>query len=74
MNSAPSYLKQIGGMIFIMLFMLTTVYAASFDCGKAASEVERMICGDTELSKLMKRSKRGDQKWVKSRLGSYMSA
>ena len=26
--------------------------AASFDCGKAASEVEKIICGDDELSRL----------------------
>lgn len=28
------------------------VQAASFDCGKAASKIERLICGDDELSKL----------------------
>jgi uncharacterized protein len=27
-------------------------HAASFDCGKAASEVEKIICGDDELSRL----------------------
>lgn len=29
-----------------------TAQAASFDCGKAAARVEKMICGDAELSKL----------------------
>jgi|GEM_PF-1964391 len=28
------------------------IHAASFDCGKAASEVEKLICSDDELSKL----------------------
>ena len=28
------------------------IHAASFDCGKATSEVEKLICGDDELSKL----------------------
>jgi uncharacterized protein len=29
-----------------------TLFAASFDCGKAKSEVEKLICGNEELSKL----------------------
>lgn len=28
------------------------IHAASFDCSKATSEVEKLICGDAELSKL----------------------
>ncbi len=28
------------------------IHAASFDCSKATSEVEKLICGDEELSKL----------------------
>ena len=51
MNSS-SRLKTIVGMGLGMLFLLTTAQAASFDCGKAASEVEKMICNDDELSKL----------------------
>jgi len=35
-----------------VLFLVTTAHAASFDCGKATSEVEKLICGDDELSKL----------------------
>jgi uncharacterized protein len=38
--------------MFGMLFLLTSAYAASFDCGKAASEVEKLICGNEELSRL----------------------
>ena len=30
----------------------TTILAASFDCSKAASPTERMICADKELSEL----------------------
>jgi uncharacterized protein len=50
MTSSPSCLKQVVGTMFGMLFLLTSAYAASFDCGKAASEVEKLICGDDELS------------------------
>ena len=52
MNSSPFYLKLIVGITFGMLFLLTTAQAASFDCGKAASEVEKIICSDDELSRL----------------------
>lgn len=34
------------------LLMLTVAHAASFDCAKAATKVEKMICSDAELSKL----------------------
>jgi uncharacterized protein YecT (DUF1311 family) len=34
------------------LITLTTVHAASFDCGKARTEVEKLICGNPELSRL----------------------
>jgi uncharacterized protein len=37
---------------FFLLLTTVNVHAASFDCGKAASEVEKLICGDDELSKL----------------------
>ena len=46
---------KIQNLILPALFLLTiavNVDAASFDCGKAASEVEKLICGDDELSKL----------------------
>jgi len=32
--------------------MFPAVQAASFDCGKAISSIEKIICGDIELSKL----------------------
>jgi uncharacterized protein len=52
MNLSALHLKQIVGMILGMLFLLTAAQAASFDCGKATSEVEKLICGDDELSRL----------------------
>lgn len=37
---------------FVLLVIAGNAYAASFDCGKAASEVEKIICSDDELSRL----------------------
>jgi uncharacterized protein len=37
---------------FFLLIIAGNIDAASFDCGKAASEIEKLICGDDELSKL----------------------
>ncbi len=37
---------------FLLLFIAGNVDAASFDCSKAASEVEKLICGNEELSRL----------------------
>ena len=49
--------KILNGMkYFLYLFGLLTVaspaQAASFDCAKAGTKVEKLICGDAELSKL----------------------
>ena len=44
-------MKQIAFIIF-GLFMALSIDAASFDCGKAASKVEKMICDNDELSHL----------------------
>jgi uncharacterized protein len=52
MNLSPFPLKRVGGIVLGMLLLLSTARAASFDCGKAASEVEKVICGNDELSKL----------------------
>jgi uncharacterized protein len=38
--------------VFLVLLTVGTVAAASFDCNKAKSEVEKLLCGDDELSKL----------------------
>jgi uncharacterized protein len=46
---------KIHNLIFAAFFLLTVarnVNAASFDCEKATSEVEKLICGDEELSML----------------------
>lgn len=52
MNPLPFYLKITAGIIFSLLFLLTTAQAASFDCAKAKTEVEKLICSNDELSKL----------------------
>lgn len=47
-------MKQIAGMVLVLagLALGFTAQAASFDCGKAATKVEKMICADAKLSKL----------------------
>jgi uncharacterized protein len=37
---------------FFLLIIAENIDAASFDCGKATSEVEKLICGNEELSRL----------------------
>ena len=37
---------------FFLLIIAGNADAASFDCGKATSEVEKIICSDDELSRL----------------------
>jgi uncharacterized protein len=37
---------------FFLLTIAGNIHAASFDCGEATSEVEKLICGDDELSKM----------------------
>lgn len=39
-------------LVLGLLAPLSTAQAASFDCSKAASTVEKLICGDDELSKM----------------------
>ena len=39
-------------IIFIIASFSTTTYAASFDCQKATTLIEKEICADNELSKL----------------------
>ena len=43
---------QLGGFAISLLVSNSTTYAASFDCQKAKSINERLICEDAELSKL----------------------
>jgi len=46
-------MKQISWVFFSWLvLLLSSAQAASFDCAKAAARVEKLICGDAELSKL----------------------
>lgn len=47
--------KTISGMkciLYLFILLALPVQAASFDCAKAGTKVEKLICGDTELSKL----------------------
>ena len=44
--------QLISWIIFIMTSFSTTTYAASFDCQKATTLIEKEICTDNKLSKL----------------------
>ena len=49
------YIKRSGWIaaaLFDLLVTASSVQAASFDCAKANTKVEGLICGDVELSKL----------------------
>jgi uncharacterized protein len=52
MNLAPVYLRHIVPVIFSALLLPIIAQAASFDCGKAVTEVEKLICSDEDLSRL----------------------
>jgi uncharacterized protein len=45
-------MKQILFGFFCWIVTVTIVNAASFDCAKASTKVEKLICSDSELSKL----------------------
>jgi len=47
LSSMKCVLTLIGWLVLAL-----ATQAASFDCGKAASKIEKLICGDDELSKL----------------------
>ncbi len=38
-------------LLFVVLLIPSITYAASFDCNKAHSDVEKLICNTPELSK-----------------------
>lgn len=44
-------MRRIPWVILGWIVLVTAVHAASFDCGKAASQMERLICSDSQLSK-----------------------
>lgn len=44
-------MKQITWIVFGGLFLMGTAQAASFDCGRASSKMEKLICSDPQLSK-----------------------
>ena len=39
-------------LILLFSFLVSPLYAASFDCNKATTETEKAICADPELSAL----------------------
>lgn len=45
-------MRKTAWIVLGWIALLTAAHAASFDCGKAASKTERLICGDDALSKL----------------------
>lgn len=45
-------MKHLFLIVFGWLVLNCSVHAASFDCGKAASKVEKLICSDAAISKL----------------------
>lgn len=45
-------MKQITWIALVSLLQLSTVNAASFDCAKAQSKVEHLICDNQEISRL----------------------
>ena len=45
-------MKQNAWIVLSMVTLLSTAQAASFDCTKAATKVEKFICSDNQLSKL----------------------
>ena len=51
---------------FFLLIMAGNIDAASFDCGKAATEVEKIICGDQGLSQLDERLSKTYQEVLRS--------
>jgi uncharacterized protein len=52
MNKLSFYPKTATVIILSCLFLLTTAQAASFDCRKARTKIEKLICSNDELSKL----------------------
>ncbi len=45
-------ISVMGVMLFGFIVLVSNVQAASFDCGKAETKIEKLICDDIELSKL----------------------
>lgn len=45
-------MKRIIWILFGWLALVATSQAASFDCAKAATKIEKLICADAEISKL----------------------
>lgn len=51
-NGLGVEMKQILWGVFCWMLSVTIASAASFDCGRASTKVEKLICANAELSKL----------------------
>ena len=45
-------MKRVTLIVLVSLALMSTAQAASFNCAKASTNIEKMICGNAELSKL----------------------
>jgi uncharacterized protein len=45
-------MNRLGMLVLLGAALMANAQGASFNCGKAATKVEKLICGDAELSKL----------------------
>ena len=52
MKNRSSKIPRLTGFLIFLLTLASGVHSASFDCQKAKSVNERLICKDVELSKL----------------------
>ena len=52
MNLLLYYMNSTASIFFVLPCMLSTAQPASFNCEKAVTKIEKLICNDDELSKL----------------------
>lgn len=45
-------MKRVALIVLVSQALMSTAHAASFNCAKASTNIEKMICGNAELSKL----------------------
>lgn len=64
MNSGRRRTTSKAGLLLVVLALLSTATAqsAGFDCAKATTKIEKMICADSELSRLDKEMKKAFDK------------
>ena len=49
MNPLRFYLKKAAGIFLGLLFLLDMTIGSSFDCRKARTKIEKLICSDDEF-------------------------